>query len=230
MGDILSASLISKKYNKNCDNQELKPVSLNFSENRIYLIRGKSGSGKTTLLNILGGMDRPDTGSVYFKQQPFYDLSEKEQALIRNKSFGFVFQSFNLIPELSAMENIMLPKYFNNRLTITNRDIKDLSDELGIGLLLHKEVFRLSGGEQQRVAIARALITEPDLIFADEPTGNLDSINSTNVFDLLIKSVLARKATLLMVTHEERTVEYPHENLYINDGIVEHVEEGAKRV
>ncbi|GFN33791.1 ABC transporter ATP-binding protein [Paenibacillus xylaniclasticus] len=230
MGDILTARSISRKYNPNSDHQELKNVYLNFQENKIYLIRGKSGSGKTTLLNILGGMSKPDTGSVNYKQRSIYDLSEKEQALIRNKSFGFVFQSFNLIPELSAKENILLPKYFNPKLTLTDRDVKDLSDELAIGSLLHKEVYLLSGGEQQRVAIARALITQPDIIFADEPTGNLDSTNSSNVFDLLMKSVLVRKATLLMVTHENRAIQYPHENLFIRDGVVEQLEEGVERV
>lgn len=215
---IIEASQIRKKYNASSIRDDLATTSLTIHAGCIYVIKGKSGSGKTTLLNILGGMDPPTSGKVYVDQQSFYDLPDKEQSRIRNKKFGFIFQSFNLIPELTVYDNIQLPKYFNSELEIHRSDIVGLADELGIVNLLQKRANQLSGGEQQRVAIARALITNPEIIFADEPTGNLDAHNSKVIADLLSDAVMRRNATLVLVTHEECLMQYDHINLTMSNG------------
>lgn len=218
MSIILEASSISKKYNPNSTQIELLPASIKIKKGVIYVIKGKSGSGKSTLLNILGGMDKPTSGKVFIGPSSFYDLQDNEQSKIRSQKFGFVFQSFNLIPELTVYENIELPKHFNRFLKIDKSSILDLAEELGIFRLLNKKTFQLSGGEQQRVAIARALITNPEIIFADEPTGNLDVANSKIIADLLTGIVVTRKASLLIVTHEERLIEHEHIKLTLHNG------------
>lgn len=218
MDILIEAKMICKKYNPNSKYMELAPTSLNIEKGKIYVITGKSGSGKTTLLNILGGIDTPTTGHVNINHKSFFDLSDTEQSKIRNQQFGFVFQTFNLIPELTVFENIQLPKHFNHNLKINYSDIEELSKRLGIDLLLHKKPFQLSAGEQQRVAIARALIVNPDIIFADEPTGNLDSENSKNIADLLVTSVVKRNTTLVIVTHEECLIHHEHIKLYMSNG------------
>lgn len=218
MSILMEASSISKKYNQNSNYMELLPTSIKIEKGLIYVIKGKSGSGKTTLLNILGGIDKPTSGIVYFNQRSFYDLSDKDQSKIRNEKYGFIFQAFNLIPELTVFENIELPKHFNHDIKINKSDIVKLSEELGINALLNKKPFQLSGGEQQRVAIARALITNPEIIFADEPTGNLDSTNSKIIADLLVRIVAIRETTLVIVTHEEHLIENKHIKLTIHNG------------
>lgn len=218
MSILMETSLISKKYNPNSEYMELLPTSVKIEKGIIYVINGKSGSGKTTLLNILGGIDKPTSGIVYFNQESFYDLSDNAQSKIRNEKYGFIFQSFNLIPELTILENIKLPGYFNKNLKISKSDIIKLSEELGINYLLNKKPFQLSGGEQQRVAVARALITKPDIIFADEPTGNLDSTNSEIVADLLIRAVVSRNTTLIIVTHDNHLIKHNHINMTICNG------------
>lgn len=218
MTAIMKASMISKKYIPGSATMELAPCSLVLEKGMIYVIKGKSGSGKSTLLNLLGGIDKPSSGSVFFQGNSFYELSDKEQSKIRNENFGFIFQSFNLIPELTVQENIELPKYFNRSCDINPSRIASIAHEIGIGSLLRRKPHQLSGGEQQRVAIARALITNPDIIFADEPTGNLDTANSRIIADLLAGIVASRKATLVLVTHEERLIEHEHINLIIHNG------------
>lgn len=218
MSILMEAENISKKYNLNSQYMELLPTSIKIEKGKIYVIRGKSGSGKSTLLNILGGIDRPTSGNVYVKENSFYNLSDEAQSKIRNISYGFIFQTFNLIPELTVFENIELPKHFNRHLKIKASDIIDISNELGIESLLYKKPFELSGGEQQRVAIARALITNPEIIFADEPTGNLDRINSKIIADLLVSFVVDRKASLIVVTHEEIFIEHEHIKLTMTNG------------
>lgn len=218
MNILLKANNICKKYHSNANHFELKPSSVSFEKGEIYVIKGKSGSGKSTLLNIIGGMDRPTSGSVYFNNQSFYELSDKEQSRIRNEKYGFIFQSFNLVPEMTVKENIELPKFFNKNLLIDNVKISRLAEELGIKSLLNSKPSQLSGGEQQRVAIARALITSPEIIFADEPTGNLDSFNTQVIAKLLVEVVSSRKATLVVVTHEANLIDHPHIKLLMHNG------------
>jgi ABC-type lipoprotein export system ATPase subunit len=209
---IIRATNISKKYNTTSTQSELKPMDLSIKQGQIYVIEGKSGSGKSTLLNILGGMEKPTFGSVYYKDRSIYDLPDNDQAKIRGEKFGFIFQSFQLIPELTVKENIELPLQFNARLKNRKR-VNELAEGLGIQSQLHKKPTFLSGGEQQRVAIARALITSPEIIFADEPTGNLDEGTSKRIVEILTTLCVQQHVSLVVVTHEKNLFDHPH-NLY----------------
>ncbi|MEK5066104.1 ABC transporter ATP-binding protein [Cytobacillus sp. FSL R5-0596] len=175
-------------------------MQFSISKGEISIIEGKSGSGKSTLLSILGGMEQPTKGKVYYNNHSLYDLSDYEQSKIRGEKFGFIFQSFQLIPELTAKENIELPLEFigNNK---SEWKVFELAEELGIKYQLDKKPPFLSGGEQQRVAIARALITSPEVIFADEPTGNLDENTSKVIVNLLTKLCLQQHVSLVVVTN-----------------------------
>ncbi|USB33580.1 ABC transporter ATP-binding protein [Paenibacillus sp. YPG26] len=222
---ILKATGISKKYKALTNSAVISHCSIEIEKGKTYVIKGKSGSGKTTLLNILGGIDKPSSGSVYYQGRSFYELSDNEQSRIRNEDFGFIFQSLNLIPELTVYENIELPRFFNRSCKISGSDISNIASEIGIGSLLHRKTYQLSGGEQQRVAIARALITSPNIIFADEPTGSLDASTSKIIAELLTRTVKIREVALVLVTHEEKIIEEDHIELTINDGKIETLEE-----
>ncbi|MCD4837583.1 ABC transporter ATP-binding protein [Neobacillus sedimentimangrovi] len=217
MSYIIRATDISKKYNSNYHQTVLKPTQFTIKKGAIYVIEGKSGSGKSTFLSILGGMEKPTQGKVFYKNYSLYDLDDKEQAKIRGEKFGFVFQSFQLIPELTVKENIKLPLQFIDP-PKNKKSVKELAEELGIISHLNKKPTFLSGGEQQRVAIARALITSPEVIFADEPTGNLDQFTSKIIVDVLTKLCTEQQVSLVVVTHEKNLFHHPH-NLYtMQDG------------
>jgi len=219
MRPIITATNISKKYNHLSEQSALKNTQFTVGAGEIHVIEGKSGSGKSTLLNILGGMENPSLGHVYYRNRSFYDLDDKEQALIRGEKFGFVFQSFELIPELTVKENIELPLQFNSN---THKyDVNKIAQELELEKQLHKKPAFLSGGEQQRVAIARAIITSPDVIFADEPTGNLDEATSKKVVCTLEKLVDDHGVSLVVVTHEKNLFAHKH-NLYSMENGVLH--------
>ncbi|GIO27459.1 ABC transporter ATP-binding protein [Ornithinibacillus bavariensis] len=214
MSVILNAEKVSKTFS----NQQLvlKPTSIKINRGEIYVIEGKSGSGKSTLLSILGGLEKPTSGRVYYRNSSFYELNDEKQSEIRGKSFGFIFQSFHLIPELSVKQNIELPLTFN---TVDNRlETKDLAKRLEIEYLLDKETTKLSGGEQQRVAIARSLITLPDIVFADEPTGNLDHKTTRKIVNLLSELSNIYGISLVIVTHEKKLIKEPHHLFEIQDG------------
>jgi ABC-type lipoprotein export system ATPase subunit len=214
---IIRATDITKKYNKNSNQNVLKTTQFSIEKGVIYVIEGKSGSGKSTLLNILGGMEKPTQGKVYYKNDSLYDLNDIKQAKIRGEKFGFVFQSFQLIPELTVKENIELPLQFIDN-PKNSRNVQELAEELGIISQLHKKPTFLSGGEQQRVAIARALITSPEILFADEPTGNLDQVTSKIIVDILTRLCIQQHVSLVVVTHEKQLFNHPH-NLYtMQDG------------
>lgn len=218
MAFILETEKISKKYNLSNTVNEFETESLKIKHGVIYLVKGKSGSGKTTLLNMLGGLDKPTEGIVKFLGKSFYDLSDTKQSKLRNENYGFVYQHYNLIPELSVYENIKLPFYFNRKTIHTDEEIFNIAEELEIKKLLDKKAMQLSGGQQQRVAIARALITKPQIIFADEPTGNLDTETSKKIANLLVNTVKKRNATLILVTHEEQLIEYEHTLIRVDSG------------
>lgn len=215
----MSVLLTAKNINKTFSNVHtiIKQANISLEKGKVYVIEGKSGSGKSTLLSMLGGLEPPTKGKVMFKGKSFYDLEENEQATIRGKSFGFVFQSFHLIPELTVKENIELPIHF-----ITDKNhilnIQDLTKILKIDKKLNHKPAYLSGGEQQRVAIARALITNPEIIFADEPTGNLDYKTTKIIVDLLSKLNIERQITLVIVTHERGLINIPHTKFEMEDG------------
>ncbi|MED4406613.1 ABC transporter ATP-binding protein [Heyndrickxia coagulans] len=226
MGALIEASRICKRYNQKSNNMELKETSLSIEKGKIYVIEGKSGAGKSTLLNILGGMEKPTSGKVYYKGKSFYDLKDSDQAAIRGEKYGFVFQSFQLIPELTVKENIELPLIFTNRQEKMDK-IAELARHLGIENQLHKLPDFLSGGEQQRVAIARALITEPEIIFADEPTGNLDSATTKKIIHLFTRLCNEKNITLVVVTHEKNLFEFPDNLFLVKNGRLQVAQENV---
>lgn len=172
-----------------------------FHEGRFYMIRGKSGSGKSTFLRMLGGVEAPSKGKVYYCGQDLYQLPDKKLARIRGMKFGFVFQSFNLIPELTVFDNILLPCLLNG---FYDRDrVYELADQLHIVGKLNQLPGELAGGQQQRTALARAMVNRPDIIFADEPTGNLDPDSRDTVMEILDEYCHRNHKTVIMVTHDE---------------------------
>lgn len=217
MTTILSAVNLYKKYQKGNTRNVLKDINLTVNKGTITVIMGTSGSGKTTLLSTIGGLNQPTEGSVYFKQQNIYSLNDKRLAQLRGQHFGFIYQSYNLIHELTVYDNILLPLYLTKQ-KMNEQKILGLIDSLGLMSVKNNFPTELSGGQQQRVAIARAMIHQPDIIFADEPTGNLDSKNSKNVIDILQKLCHQHEKTLILVTHDKELVKNPDQFLYIKDG------------
>lgn len=209
---ILRCTGLSKTYPQG-HVQAVKDVSIDF-ERGIHIIMGKSGCGKSTLLHMLGTLEKPSSGDVFYHEVNVY----KEAALedLRQNHFGFIFQSYNLIPEINVRDNILMPAYIAKKHEM-NR-FNDLVEKLGIGKNLKQMPETLSGGEQQRVAIARALINGPDIIFADEPTGNLDEINKDIVMDLLVSSCKEFNSLLIMVTHDYDQLKYADYRYTMRDG------------
>lgn len=202
--------VILKSVSKNYFEGNTKHIVLNnfdlyIPEGAIIILFGKSGSGKSTLLNIISGIDVPDSGSVTIEGTDITKLSEKERTLIRRKKIGFIFQFFNLIPTLTVKENLQLPLELNNEDDQENRIITILTE---VDLLDRADSYpdKLSGGEQQRISIARALIHNPDIILADEPTGNLDYETSLQIIDLLDRVVKKKGKTMIMVTHSKDVI------------------------
>jgi len=200
---------------------DLDNVSLTIDEGEYVAIMGPSGSGKSTLLNILGILDNPSGGNYLLEGHNITNLPDKERARIRNKHFGFVFQSFNLFPELSAMENVMLPMSYAG-ISFSQRKARasELLDWIGLGHRLHHLPTMMSGGEQQRVAIARALANEPDLILADEPTGNLPTEKGEEVLQTL-EDLNKQGVTVVMVTHNDHQGQRAKRLIQIQDGKIQ---------
>ena len=181
----------------------LQGVSLEINRGESVAIVGRSGSGKTTLLGLLAGLDTPSDGTVELDGSVISKLSEDERAKLRSRRVGFVFQSFQLLPALTALENVMLPLELHGR-SDAQAKASELLDRVGLGARLHHYPRQLSGGEQQRVAVARAFAAEPAVLFADEPTGNLDSHTGATITELLFELNRERGTTLVLVTHDER--------------------------
>ena len=195
----------------------LEDVSLKIEPGVFAVIQGSSGSGKSTLLSILSGLDRPDSGTVYIQNKDITDLSEDDLAPLRNRTFGFVFQSFHLVPSLSALENVMFPAELSRSPSAT-ADAESLLSRVGLGHRKTNMPHQLSGGEQQRVAICRALINRPAIIFADEPTGNLDSRSGQSILDLMLEFQKEFHTTLLMVTHNPDIAQRADIRFELTDG------------
>jgi putative ABC transport system ATP-binding protein len=199
----------------------LKGVDLDVERGELTAVMGPSGSGKTTLLNIIGCLDRMDAGSYQLDGaelggQDFNDLAE-----IRNRRIGFIFQSFNLIPVLDVAENIEFPCLIRGEPRAPlRRRVLALADEVGLGSFLRHKPDELSGGQRQRVAIARALVTEPQLVLADEPTANLDSVTSQQILDLMLRLNREKSVTFLFSTHDPRVVEHARRVVKIADGVL----------
>lgn len=179
----------------------LKDVNLDIEQGYFYTIVGKSGSGKSTMLHILGALDRPSSGKMYLEGESVYDKNDKEIALIRRRRIGFVFQSFNLLSEHSVLENILMPAHLDSKEPDRVR-LDEVVNSLGLDDKLSYFPDELSGGQMQRVAIARALITNPAILLADEPTGNLDENTGREVMDLMKESAKKFNQTLIVVTHD----------------------------
>ncbi len=226
--DLITLNDIRKTYRLGeVDVPVLKGVSLNIKRGELVALMGASGSGKTTLMNILGCLDRPTSGEYWLDGQEVSRLSSDERAVVRNKKIGFVFQSFNLLARTSALENVMMP------LSYTAQDLSDrecrlrarkLLERVGLGSRLDHEPSQLSGGQQQRVAIARALVNHPPLVFADEPTGNLDSRTSLEILDMFKELNATEGITIVLVTHAAEVAEHAQRTIRIRDGLIE---EGA---
>jgi putative ABC transport system ATP-binding protein/lipoprotein-releasing system ATP-binding protein len=194
----------------------LRGITLQIAQGEAVFLCGPSGAGKTTLLYTLSGLERPESGTVQFEGRELYAGSSAAQARFRNEKMGFVFQGYFLLPELTALENVSLPGMIGRQ---SNRQAAEASlQAVGLSDRLHHLPAELSGGEQQRVAIARALTNDPEIIFADEPTGNLDSKTGDAIVDLLLKLARERKKTLLVVTHDARLAERGDRQLHIADG------------
>ncbi len=196
----------------------LKGVSLEVNSGETLSIMGESGSGKSTLLHVLGGLDNPKEGAVHFKNQSVYGMSTARRAKFRAENVGFVFQSFHLLPELDIVENVALPAMAQRSKIDAESRARELLTEVGLADRVGHRPQELSGGEQQRVAIARSLMNEPDIIFCDEPTGNLDSKTGEKVLNYLFQLVEARRHTLVLVTHSQDVASRCSRELFLKDG------------
>jgi len=213
---------ITKSFRQGDRNvQALAGVSLEVPRGQFLAIMGASGSGKSTLLHLMAGLAKPDSGAVKIDGTSLGELNDKQLTLFRRRHVGLVFQSFNLIPTLTAEENVTLPLQLDGAKVDTKR-VDDLLSRLGLNARREHRPDAMSGGEQQRVAIGRALITEPSVILADEPTGNLDSANSKAVCELLRDLCLMHGKTIAMVTHEPSVAAYAQEVAVIRDGKLVH--------
>ncbi|WP_369283647.1 ABC transporter ATP-binding protein [Oscillibacter sp. GMB15532] len=220
---IIEAENISKLYGSD-ENKviALDRVNLKIAPGDFISIMGPSGSGKSTLLHILSGLDRPTTGGLFYDGKEIYSFGDRELSAFRRRKIGFVFQQFQLLPVLTAKENIMMPLLLDRKQP-EEAYLAQLTELLGISDRLTHLPHELSGGQQQRVAIARALIAEPDIVFADEPTGNLDSKSGGEVMELL-KSIRGKLGkTLVLITHDHRIAAMADRQFSIEDGILSEV-------
>ena len=201
----------------------LKGVELCVPAGCFAAIIGKSGSGKSTLLGIVSGLEKADSGRVIVQGQDLSDFDETQMAGMRRRVMGIVFQNFNLIPSLSALENVLLPTFFDESRPTADRQRRavDLLEQVGLGDRMHHRPSQLSGGEQQRVAIARALVNEPSILLADEPTGNLDAETGAVVLSLLLEMSRARATTLLIVTHDDDIASKADRIIEMKDGRIQ---------
>ena len=195
----------------------VKDINLSINQGEFVAIVGSSGSGKSTLLHLMGGVDKPTSGKVFVDGIDIYSLSEKELAIFRRRKVGFIFQFYNLIPVLTAEENILLPLLLDNK-KVDNKHIEELTNILGLKDRLTHLPNELSGGQQQRVSIGRALAYNPSIVLADEPTGNLDSKTSKEIIDLLKISVRRYNQTLILVTHDLDLASQADRIITIEDG------------
>ncbi|CAN5312589.1 ABC transporter ATP-binding protein [soil metagenome] len=215
---MLEANSIEKSYG---ELKVLKGVDLSVKQGEVVAIVGASGAGKSTLLHMLGTLDIPDKGKISVKGEDVFSKSSKDLASFRNKHIGFVFQFHNLLPEFSALENVMIPGLLAGR---KEAEVKEASQqllvELGLQERFHHKPSEMSGGEQQRTAVARALINSPDLILADEPSGNLDSKNAQELHELFFRLREKRGQTFIIVTHNQQFADMADRKLVMQDGVI----------
>jgi len=220
---MLKAKNLNKSYkmNKKVRLDVLKDVSLEIEANKISVIVGASGAGKSTLLHLLGTLDRPDSGKIIYKDENIFALSDDRLAKFRNKNIGFIFQFHHLLPEFTALENVSIPQMISGiSLSDAAKKSKELLSTVGLSDRMDHKPAELSGGEQQRVAVARALANNPQIIFGDEPTGNLDSKNSESIHQLILELRDNLKVTFVIVTHNPNLVNLADKVYEIKDGNV----------
>jgi len=215
---VIQAANLTKVYNKGGGGEvyAVHDVSLEIQKGEYVAIMGASGSGKSTLMNILGCLDKPTSGSLKLDDVEVSTLTDEELARVRNRKIGFVFQSFNLLARTNALENVELPLIYSDRTDIT-RLAREALGSVGLADRTHHNPGELSGGQQQRVAIARALVTDPEIIFADEPTGNLDTRSSLEIMSL-VQQLNDKGRTIVLVTHEADISEHARRIIKIADG------------
>jgi lipoprotein-releasing system ATP-binding protein len=223
MSNLMEVRGLSKTYTSGPNRVEvLKNISLTFEAGTTTALVGASGAGKSTLLHLLGALDRPSDGTVLFREENLFQKSDRDLALFRNKNIGFVFQFHHLLPEFTAVENVMMPALIARvDKAQAMETAHSLLTDVGLGHRLTHRPGELSGGEQQRVAIARALALSPDLLLADEPTGNLDMKTSEDVHSLLHEMQLKRGLTLVIVTHNEQLAAAMGRTIRLVDGRLE---------
>ena len=218
MDIVLEAKNLTKVYGSGEGTvHALRGVSVGIERGSFTAIIGKSGCGKSTLLQALGGLDAPTSGEVLLEGQSLYDLPDDELAWLRRTKLGFVFQAFNLLPEYTIRDNILLPLMLDKK-AVDEAYLKFLTERLGLADLLHRQPGQLSGGQQQRAAIARALIVHPAVVLADEPTGNLDRKNSEEVFSLIRAVAAEQHQTVVYVTHDPDLAQAADRILEMEDG------------
>lgn len=223
MDSVIKLKNINKTYEKGIKTKVLHDISLEFQEGTFNSIIGQSGSGKSTLLNIIGTLDKPSSGEIYIDGKRTDQMKKKELSYLRNKKMGFIFQFHYLLPEFTVLENVLIPfKMYNKKLK--KEDIKraeELLDLVGLSEVKNKKSNMISGGQQQRTAIARALMNNPKIILADEPTGNLDSETTENIYNLLREINVKFKTTFIIITHDRRIAEKADRIIEIKDGKIE---------
>lgn len=222
MKKIIETSEIQKTYKMGAEEvRALKSVSISVNKGEYVAFMGPSGSGKSTLMNIIGCLDTPTAGTYILNEKDVSDMSENELAEIRNKEIGFVFQTFNLLPRATCLENVALPLIYAG-FNKSDREDKAFLALKNVGLAdrVHHKPNELSGGQRQRVAIARALVNDPSIILADEPTGNLDTKTSYSIMELF-HELHQKGNTIIMVTHEDDIAHYAHRVIRLRDGLVE---------
>lgn len=205
-------------------------VSFTIKRGEFCCLYGASGSGKSTLLNLMAGIEKVTSGQILIKGKKVHSMGERNLAKFRQNSLGFVFQSYNLLGSMTALENVELPLVFKHITTKKRRKLaKDMLIKVGLGPRLRHKPKEMSGGQQQRVGIARAFVSNPEIVFADEPTGNLDSKTSKEVMDLILEMAKANQQTIVMVTHDRRLADYADKIIHIFDGKIEEIELKSKK-
>ena len=224
MSKILVTQNIKKVYQSGPqDLNVLKGIDLEINSGEIVVIMGPSGVGKSTLLHLIGGLDRPTSGSVFVDNKNIFEMSENDLAIFRNQAIGFVFQFHHLLPEFTALENVMIPGMMRKGNSKNKDDAINLLVEVGLRERLHHKPTQLSGGERQRVAVARALINKPRLVLADEPTGNLDKQNSESLYQLILTLNKKINQTFVIVTHNELMAKNANCVIELEDGQIKKI-------
>jgi lipoprotein-releasing system ATP-binding protein len=220
MANIIELKNINKIYGDKIKTHVLHDINISFEENSFNAIIGESGSGKSTMLNIMGTLDKPSSGEVYIKGRRTDTMDKNELAVLRNQTIGFIFQFHYLLPEFTAKENVLMPYKIKNYKV--PKEVNEWADELlnfvGLSKVANNLATNMSGGQQQRTAIARALVNKPNLILADEPTGNLDSETTENVYSILRDINEKYNTTFIIITHDQRIAEKTDRIVQVKDG------------